>query len=129
MKTFIFTFLLSTTFAQASYYVECGEGEKFSFRAVSEEDKFTGRNGPNWNVSLESDWLPDDSATATVKSSEADEKILSIAVTTGSGEAETGKLYVVHEMYGPQPRLKIYTVGGTPGSEQIGEHDCVVTIK
>jgi hypothetical protein len=128
MKLTIVALCLFSSMAHASYFVQCGTGfneEEFSFKEVvfkasSQDDTFTGSNGDVWSVALKGDWLPENSAKASVKDG--------IVTVSFVNESRVGKRFEVTGMYDDHPVLRIYNIGGFAGGVKIGTFQCATAI-
>lgn len=130
-------FCASTT-AFANTYVKCGKAVNLDIPDVtgyeleisSENDRYTGSVGKNWNLKLHSeasDWL--DAATnknVVAKSSKkSGDTIIEITIAVDqAGGRPVGTLYRLIGLYDDQPRLEKYALGPYSAPEKTGTFQC-----
>jgi hypothetical protein len=136
MKTIlsILVALISTS-AFANTYVKCGqkanldtfEVKGYELELSSENDKYTGEVGKNWNLKLgseNSEWLENNK---NITASTDKNGVITIFVRkfqTVSGYI--GTRYVLTGLYDDQPVLEKYTLGGgIVGPMKVGTLECV----
>jgi hypothetical protein len=133
MKRFLVALLATTSFAHASYYVECGNGDGADlddtvFRASSGDEIFRGENGREWEVALAGDWLAAGKAKAKVLRDAEGNKNLQVIVVQRHGVTQIGHRYVVVGMYDDYPTLEVYNVGGFAGGVKTAQYECFTGI-
>ena len=129
-------FLMSST-SFAYTYVKCGDkvnkktGEVTGYKLElsSENDRYSGSVGKNWNLKTEEDgdWLaPNPNVVARKSKNENGETLIDIIITRAkTPTGPTGTHYQLIDLYGDYPVLEKYTMGGFAGTKKIATYECI----
>lgn len=119
----------------ANSYIVCGSGayqedgmefENPELVLSSENDKYTGKVGKNWNMHLgDGNWIEKGNITAKTVELPDGTKNVEIEIVQAMGATgPVGQRYILTDLYSDEPSLQKFTIGGFVGLALTGTYGC-----